>query len=1017
MRLKLLFSSVMVAALAFGSLQPARAQTVPAVEIDGLALDAPVAVDASLATASGPVEIVVELSDPPLAIAGSGTSRARQRAIVRELQGKQASLLTQLKSLGATEIARVTKALNAVIVRIDAASIPQVEALAGIRSIQPVGEYQLDLSETVPYIGASAVQAAGFDGSGVTVAVLDSGVDYTHRNLGGAGTIAAYQAVYGTGPSSAANKVIEAGSFPTAKVVGGYDFVGEAWPSGPLAPDPDPIDLEGHGTHVADIIGGLGGVAPGSGIYAVKVCSAVSSSCSGVAILQGLDYALDPNFDGDMADRIDIVNMSLGASYGQKENPTVRASANVVAAGTVVVASAGNSADRPYITGSPSMTPEVIAVAQTQVPSAATFPLVINSPAAIAGVYANTETLPWAPVGAGFSGDVVFGGLGCNTTPFQVSLAGKVALLDRGTCNISEKVKNASDAGAIGVLIGLVAAGDAVSFSNGGQCPAVPDGTCKPSLVIIQSTATAIKGRLNAGSAVNVSVSSAVTTPLVGSMVGSSSRGPSHSFNTIKPDIGAPGASLSAIAGTGTGEEPFGGTSGAAPMVAGAAALLLEAFPTRGPAEIKSLLMNTGETSIQINPATQPGVLAPITRIGGGEVRVDRALGSSTAAWDAQALTGSLSFGYHAITADQTFKRTVRVRNYSGSARTYTITPEFRYANDAASGAVEVKAPASITVPANGSATFDVQLKVRAAKLPTWTLNGGAQGGNGALLQTVEFDGYLRLSGGGDNVHLAWQIMPRKAAAVAASATSVPAGGSFTLSNSGAQVGRVDAFSLLGVSPKIQKALLADTGDGFAVVDLKSFGARLVSIGGGQFGIQFAINTFGERAHPAYPAGFEVQIDRDLNGTPDFAVYHSELSGFNTTGQTVVNVFNFATGTAQAVFFADADLNSGNMIMTAPLAAMGLTPSSKVGITVLAYDNYFTGNVTDAIAGITYTPGAPKYIASGIPVAGVPVGGSATVGVSAVAGGDVASPSQTGILLMYRDGKPKAEAETITVTP
>lgn len=91
--------------------------------------------------------------------------------------------------------------------------------------------------------------------------------------------------------------------FPTAKVIDGYDFVGEVWPNGPEAPDPDPIDFEGHGTHVADSIGGRSadglhkGVAPGASLLAVKVCSAVSSSCSGIALIQGMEFAVNPNGD------------------------------------------------------------------------------------------------------------------------------------------------------------------------------------------------------------------------------------------------------------------------------------------------------------------------------------------------------------------------------------------------------------------------------------------------------------------------------------------------------------------------------------------------------------------------------------------------------------------------------------------------------------------------------------------------------------------------------------------------
>ena len=127
---------------------------------------------------------------------------------------------------------------------------------------------------------------------------------------------------------------------------------------------------------MADIIAGKStdglhkGVAPGASLYAVGVCSKISTSCSGVALLQGMDFALDPNGDGNIADAVDVINMSLGSTYGQRQDDLSAASANAVTLGVVVVASAGNAADKPYIVGSPSSTPEVISVAQTQVPSA-----------------------------------------------------------------------------------------------------------------------------------------------------------------------------------------------------------------------------------------------------------------------------------------------------------------------------------------------------------------------------------------------------------------------------------------------------------------------------------------------------------------------------------------------------------------------------------------------------------------------------------------------------------------------
>ena len=165
----------------------------------------------------------------------------------------------------------------------------------------------------MPYIGATAVQAVGFDGTGVSVAVLDTGIDYLHANLGGSGDPADFA------PTTRGR----AGTFPTAKVVGGYDFVGGlAGPTGgPAAPDPDPLDDGpdgGHGTHVADIIGGLGGVAPGVDLYARQgLLLGQSTACSGVALIQGMEFAVDPNGDGDPSDHVDIVNMSLGSLYGQ----------------------------------------------------------------------------------------------------------------------------------------------------------------------------------------------------------------------------------------------------------------------------------------------------------------------------------------------------------------------------------------------------------------------------------------------------------------------------------------------------------------------------------------------------------------------------------------------------------------------------------------------------------------------------------------------------------------------------
>jgi hypothetical protein len=516
--------------------------------------------------------------------------------------------------------------------------------------------------------------------------------------------------------------------------------------------------------------------------------------------------------------------------------------------------------------------------------------------------------------------------------------------------------------------------------------------------------------------AVVASVNPAVTISLAGSMVASSSRGPSYSYNAIKPDIGAPGASVSAIAGSGNGTEAFGGTSGAAPMVSGAAAILVQANPDRTPAELKSLLMNTAETNILTNPAALPGVPAPITRIGAGEVRVNRALGSTIAAWDTADETGSLSFGYYSATGSRTLTRSVTVRNYGSSPRTLSITPEFRYADDAAGGAVSISAPGSVNVRANSSATFKVQLRVDASKLPAWALNGGSQGGNGPLLQGVEFDGFIRLADSGGSVSLPWHVLPQKSSDVVASSSTVQAGNSVTLTNNGAAPATVNVYSLTGTSGRVPVSTYPDPGDNYAVIDLKSVGVRQVSISGGQFALQFAIHTFGERAHPNYPAEFDVYIDTDGDGKTDFVVFNSENVGFAATGQNVVGVANLATGTTGLFFFTDADLNSANAVLTAPMSALGITPATKITFSVYAFDNYFTGNLTDAVENMTYTPGTPRYTAAGLTVT-VPAGGSSALAVQSVAGGAAASPSQSGLLLFYSDGRRRNEAQTISVSP
>jgi hypothetical protein len=572
-------------------------------------------------------------------------------------------------------------------------------------------------------------------------------------------------------------------------------------------------------------------------------------------------------------------------------------------------------------------------------------------------------------------------------------------------------VRRASAAGAQAVIIDIIVPGDPRTFSSL-TCPEPPDGTCKPAIVIQQSLASSIRTALASGP-VNATISPNNGVAAVGSVRSSSSRGPSYDYNQIKPDIAAPGASVSAEVGRGTGETPFGGTSGAAPMVAGAAALLIQAYPNRPPWAIKSLLMNTADTTVFTNALDRPGELAPITRIGGGEVRVDQALASTTAAWDLQRRTGSLSFGYLNVSEPTTLVRHVRVENYSGSTRTYSLSYSYRYANDN-TGAVKLFMPSSIRVAARSNETFDVVMKIDPKKLPTWMLDGGPNGGNGALLQSAEFDGYVTIRDSRDNIHLAWHVLPHKSADVHAltQKVTVPSAdvGVLALQNFGAaRAGAVDVFALTGTSPRIPRRQLPEDGDDYTVTDLSAVGTRLLA----PDILQFAISTYGRRAHPLIPGGIGVVIDADRDGEPEFELFNADPFGGSNTGETITLIVDTRTGALSAYFYADADLDSGNMILTVPLAAVGLTASTKFSFDVFAYDNYFSLFVSDSIDGMVFTPDTPKFVTSDQWLDGVPPRGSALITVDDVPGGESASPSQSGLLLMYRDAA--VESETIQV--
>lgn len=894
---------------------------------------APPGVDEGLVGTEGDVRVSIRLTEPSLALGGDAAT----------LQAEQAAVVDAVEAAGGTVTSTVDTVLNAVFATVDGAEVDGLVETGVILSVKEVADYELDLSETVPYIGATAVQESGNTGEGITVAVLDSGVDYTHAGLGGGGTVADYEAAY-------ADPEERDGLFPTDKVVEGFDFVGETWPNGPRTEDDDPIDFEGHGTHVADIIAGEQGVAPGASVVGVKVCSAVSPSCNGEALILGIEYAVDQE--------VDIINMSLGSNYGQAfDDDLAAATDGATEEGVLTVASAGNGSNKPYVTGTPAAAPTALSVAQTQVPGAVLPQLTVQDASGETALVINGVFQEWSAEPEGVvEGDLVYGDgnggnlLGCNAFTEEFA-PGTIVLVDRGACSFTQKIATIANAGGVAGIIGLVT--PEAPFSGAYDpvaCDPDNDGSldCQeiPGYMISQADSAVLKEGLPG---LSVSIDPADGLALVGTVVGSSSRGPSMNFNNaIKPEIGAPGASVSAVAGTGDDTAPFGGTSGAAPMVAGSAALVLADDPGLIPQQVKAKLVNTAETDID----TEPGAgLAPITRIGGGEVRADRAVAADGAAWETEGVTPTLSFGFADVPDTWTATKTVTVENYGASAASYSIAASFRYADDEATGAVAPSLSTSeLTVPAGGSATFDVTLTVDGSKLREWTGNSGAAGADPAWLDLLEYDGYVTLTGdGASDLHLPWHVLPRKAADID---VTQGRGQAFTLSNEAVNPASLEIYNLLATSedlpegPRGGQSPTPDfraAGVGFYEVPTTFCESGLLT--------SFAVNTWERQTHAVAPALFEFDIDTNNDGTPDYAVFNvdqSFLGGTNTLGdgRNLVVAQDLATGSISVFFYTDHETNSANTVLNVCGEQVGLDAKTikkrQVGI-AFAADIYFGG--------------------------------------------------------------------------
>jgi subtilisin family serine protease len=611
---------------------------------------------------------------------------------------------------------------NGFSVEVDAVNRNRLLRLKGVKAMYPVqiverpaaaqaGDSSPDLAFALSLTGADIAQnQLGLSGAGVKVGIIDTGIDLDHPAFGGSGTP-------GTSP------------FPTARVVAGYDLVGDAYDAGgtpeqqvPL-PDEKPDDCAGHGSHVAGIVGGNGGgikgVAPNVQFGAYRVFGCAGSSSSDV-IVEAMERAY--------ADGMQVINQSLGSGRQWPQYPTAQASSRLVAKGVVMVASTGNngpqgsSPDGLFAAGAPGTGSKVIASAsfdnaQRSFEVGGT-PYGFN-PATGSPLPPTEGSLPMAKTGTPATANDA-----CD--PVGTDLTGQAVLIRRGACSFYIKASNAQAAGAAAVVLYNNAAG-ALNATVAGDPPIMI-----PVVGITAAQGAALDAAIAGGpTSLNWSPN-AVSYPFgTGGLIsGFSSFGVAADLS-IKPQIGAPGGGiLSAYPLELGGSAVLSGTSMSSPHVAGGVALLLEAKPKLRPAAVQGRLQNTADPK---NWSGNPdlGLLDHSFRQGAGMLDIVGAVTATATVSPSQISTGESASG--------AYLQKITVRNLSLSPATYTLGHVAGLAtgpNQVGSGssyaptgyydapATVTLSQATLTLPPLGSMSFDAVITANDA-LPERSLYGG----------------------------------------------------------------------------------------------------------------------------------------------------------------------------------------------------------------------------------------------------------------------------------------------------
>ncbi len=958
------------------------------------------------------ISVVLQLSAAPVAVQdadaqkrGQKLSASDKHAIRSELEAQQNQLHGPLAAAGAQVVGQMQDAYNGIQVVVPQKSLTQLASLPGVTAIHALQTFTPDNVNGVPFIGAPQAwqSSGGLTGKGVKVASIDTGIDYTHADFGGPGTTAAWTAAKAAS-TSPANPSLFGPAAP--KVKGGYDFVGDAYnadiPGSVPAPDPNPLDCNGHGSHTAGTLAGFGvlsngstfagpynsttisshswnvgpGVAPAADIYSYRVFGcAGSSNIVALAINRAV------------ADGVNVISMSLGSDLGGADDPTSVAAQNAFNDGIAVVASAGNAGPSAYIVGSPSTANGVLSVAAID-GSVPTYPGAILNLAGgpLSAIDANAAALP----GGSFTVKVLRNAdgtvsLGCNKAEYA-GTAGKIVVTKRGTCARVARAVFGDEAGDAAVVM----INNATGFPPfEGPISSNPDtGEQHKVTIPFLGVRSGDGASLAAADGTSITLTATtVTNPGYKMAATFTSGGPRNPDSAPKPDVMAPGVSVASVGmGTGTGSVFMSGTSMACPMTAGVAALVKEAHPTWTGVQIKAAIMNTA------NPALNVGYNSRLA--GSGVVQAQNAVNSSVLATTPDALD-SIAFGYVPGSGDYAAMKSFTLTNTGATVATYNLSVVL---NGSSRGASITVSPATVVVAAGATSNVHVSLSMSAAAFAALPSDDTFTVGPGGLV-TVRGDILASPAAGDTSDHqalrLPFMFVPRGLSDVAAGTpgpwanTSAAAPGtpgntisaSLALTNRGIHSGTADLYAWGIRAPR----------HGGQPADVRAVGVQVLpgaALGStdGDRGLVFLINTWGQSANQSVNE-FDIAVDTNGDGVADFIVVGADLGAVLTgsfNGQYASFTIDAHTGGLVDAFLADAPMNGSVVELPALASDLGLSqradgvgPVKKQGITYsVAAFSIVPGGFVDFTGSASINPYTPS-VSSG-DFASIASGGSAS---------------------------------------